>query len=587
MLTYGSCLWHDFLLDDFWQLDHARQTSGLSLFKRWEYTGEDLQAYWFAARNIDHSHEPGFFRPLVTMIYSAGLHGWGAQPMIFHLLSLLLHLATTAVVFWLAWRLFAKPWVAALGAAIYGLHPGQYEAVVWIAANADALLGFLGVLSVAAYLEFLLRPRRRMGFLLLSLAAFLLALTAKEMAAMIPAVLLALDYLHKTRTSMAASLRQGWRTLAPFWLFAIAFGVWHAPAAQGIYRLNQGGSYMADLASPSLVPQVILNFALYVMHMFFLYPVLPLNFAEQFGPHLGWIAMLALAGLIVLARTLDRFARPARKVYWLGVWWIIVTLLPFCIITPAQRLVHFPLAGLALLAGALALGIARRVESSPIRRNLARSATAALLLVYIAMSISYTAALGTASDEVRRISRGIDEQIAPLPAGSEIYLINLWQPAWMVEHLFAVRYPQAHFRIHVLCFDPKILNEELIARDGLLARSFARWFPDEVGQTAMDIHWNGPRTLVLTLSNASFFHGPVESELPIAAEANTLNEPIDAGPFIAQATRADETGITQLTFRWKPAASEPQRRFLYWNGQGWLRLTPPGTEPSLSDAFSP
>ena len=136
-----------------WHLAKANQTQVKDLWRPWVYSGDDYQSYWFSNSRVHGLREPGFFRPLVTMasMPPAWLL-WGTAAWPFHAVSILAHMAATALVFWLAWRLFASGWAAALAAAIYGVHPRHYaRPSKWIAANADAMVAMLGLLSIAAF----------------------------------------------------------------------------------------------------------------------------------------------------------------------------------------------------------------------------------------------------------------------------------------------------------------------------------------------------------------------------------------------------------------------------------------------------
>lgn len=108
------------------------------------------------------------YRPLPMISFILVNGTLGTHPLPHHLVSLLLHLGTVA----LLCRLARPAWAALLGVALFALHPAGAEAYQWINGRADAMAGTLlaGVLVVLAT-----GSRRRL--LLLGLLLFLGALT--------------------------------------------------------------------------------------------------------------------------------------------------------------------------------------------------------------------------------------------------------------------------------------------------------------------------------------------------------------------------------------------------------------------------
>ena len=572
--TYAVCLGHFFFLDDFWHLDYAHRTAAGDVWRPWVYSWEDDKAYWFAASRAHGTSEEAFFRPLVSILYVGGLRAWGASPAAFHAVSLGMHLAATAAVFWLAWRLFRRAWTAAFCAAVFGLHPGQFEAVQWIAANADGLLAMLGTLCVAAFVESELRRPGGRRFYALSLGSFVLALGSKEMAVTIPLALLGAQVLLRPREwGWKEVLRARWKRHAPFWALSSGYALWRLPSLAGIYNLHPGGNYVSDVRSPLFVPQVILNFGYYLLHFLVPYPIFPVSFREVFGAHCWWLAVLCVAAVALAIRLLARGAGEDRRVLRLGAFWVAATILPFSFVDPAQRLVHFPAAGFALAAGAMAAILGR--EASPRLRRWLPGAALALLGIYAAGSLSYASGMGFVSNRVGKIARGLDREISSLPPGSAVYLVDLWAPAWMFEHLFALTRPDLHDDIHVLTFDPEIIPADLRGRDGLLGRWFTAQFGDAGTVAPVRVEWDLPRSLTLRRERGAYLSGIVDKILDVAPAATDPGAEIDAGPFLARALRTGPDGVEGFTFRWKEEPGAPQRVYFLWAEDRWVRLLPP------------
>jgi len=572
--TYAVCLGHFFFMDDFWHLDHAGKTEMKDAWRPWVYSWEDDKAYWFAASRVHGSREQAFFRPLVTLLYTGGLRLWGDRPAAFHAVSLGAHLATTAMVFWLAWLLIRPAWAAAFCAAVFGLHPGQYEAVEWIAANADALLALLGTLAVAAFVESDRRRPGGQGFYALSLGSFALALGSKEMAVTVPLLLLGYQVLFRPQGRRRIDvLRPGWIRHAPFWAMSIAYALWRLPSLAGVYRMHEGGNYLSDVHSPLFVPQMALNFTFYVLHFLIPYPVFPVSFRETLGAHCWWLAALCAAGFVLVIRRLARSRGDDRRVLRFGVFWVAATLMPFSFVDPAQRLVHFPAAGFALAAGATASFLWRQ-GSPDLRRWLPRAALA-LLAVYAVGSYTYASAMGYVSKRVEKIASGLEDQISRLPPGSEIYLVDLWQPAWMVEHFFEATHPDRHHEFHVLTFDPEITPGALRDSPGVAGWWFNTLFGTTGHGAPVRIRWDSPRVLTLHRESGAYLNGIVDKILDVAPEASDPAREVDAGEFVARAAGLGGGGVTAFSFRWKQGPPGPARVFLLWVEDHWERLEPP------------
>ena len=112
---------------------------------------------------------------------------WG-----FHLTNLLLHLASTLVLFGLLHRATGAVWQSACVAALFAVHPLHVESVAWATERKDVLSTLFWMLTMAAYVLYAERPRwwRYLPVALL----FALGLTAKSMLVTLPGVLCLLDF---------------------------------------------------------------------------------------------------------------------------------------------------------------------------------------------------------------------------------------------------------------------------------------------------------------------------------------------------------------------------------------------------------
>jgi len=108
------------------------------------------------------------------------------------LVSALIHVANTLLVFWFLLGTTRARWSSALVAALFALHPLHVESVAWAAERKDTLSTFFGLLSLIAYVRYAGAPSiRRYAWVAITLA---LGLMAKPMLVTWPFVMLLLDY---------------------------------------------------------------------------------------------------------------------------------------------------------------------------------------------------------------------------------------------------------------------------------------------------------------------------------------------------------------------------------------------------------
>lgn len=160
------------------------------------------------------------YHPLTMLSYAinyaiGGEHAWG-----YHLFNVLLHIADTALVFALAYRLSSgKLLVAFFVGLLFGIHPMHVESVAWVSERKDVLYVLFYVGAMHTYLSYCEQgSKRQLGY---TAMLFLLSLLSKPAAVTLPLALLLLDYWQG----------RGWRTQTvwlekiPFLLLSIIFGI--------------------------------------------------------------------------------------------------------------------------------------------------------------------------------------------------------------------------------------------------------------------------------------------------------------------------------------------------------------------------
>jgi tetratricopeptide (TPR) repeat protein len=158
--------------------------------------------------------------------------------------SLVLHMANSFLVFLVVARFLAQAgyrrglcMASALVALLFAIHPLHVESVAWLAGRKDVLYTFFYLISVYAYISYVRSYRYR--YYATSLLCFLLALTAKAMAAVLPVTLILIDYV-------------SWRNMLkrrlviekiPFILIAVYFGLLAIDAQATARALSDKSAY--------------------------------------------------------------------------------------------------------------------------------------------------------------------------------------------------------------------------------------------------------------------------------------------------------------------------------------------------------
>jgi tetratricopeptide (TPR) repeat protein len=315
---------------------------------------------------------------------------FGLNPGPHHLVNVLIHAATTVLLFLLLLRMTGAYWRSAFVAALFALHPLHVESVAWVAERKDVLSAFFFMVTLLLYARYVERPGPKRY--LLTLSAFALGLMAKPMLVTLPFVLLLLDYWPFGRIPLGQSgtpMRQGsvptalrpialrllWEKV-PFLVLAVVSSI------LTIYAQHKGGAVSSIRAVP-LDFRFINALWAYVMYLYKM--VRPVNLAVLYPlPTTLTIAQglfaAAILGVISFLTILSAKRHPYFLVGWL---WYLGMLVPVIGLVQvgsqsmADRYTYLPLIGVFIM---LAWGM-RIIAGSDGLRRAAMSAAAIVLLV--------------------------------------------------------------------------------------------------------------------------------------------------------------------------------------------------------------
>lgn len=132
-----------------------------------------------------------YWQPLTWISYMLDFELAGGSARAFKLTNLLLHLASSVLLFHALRLMTGALWRSAIVAALFAIHPLHVETVAWISERKGVLCGFFFHLCLCLYARHALRPRWTTG--LAFTAAFAFSLMAKSLSIMLPCLLLLLD----------------------------------------------------------------------------------------------------------------------------------------------------------------------------------------------------------------------------------------------------------------------------------------------------------------------------------------------------------------------------------------------------------
>ena len=308
------------------------------------------------------------WHPLTWISLMLDCQLYGLNPAGHHLTNVLLHSASTVLLFLVLLGMTGSRWRSAFVAALFALHPLHVESVAWVAERKDVLSTLFWMLTLWAYLAYTQRPG--VGRYLLILLLFALGLMAKPMLVTLPCVLLLLDYwpleriqlgqAGSSRTALGPSAviaqpprRQAFRLL----LEKTPLFVLVAVSSVVTFVVQKSGGAVGALEVYPIkirVANALFSYVSYMVKM-----IWPQNLAV-FYPHPGqslpmWQA--AAAGLLLLLISIAVIRAGRRQSYLPVGWlWYLGTLVPVIGLVQvgaqamADRYTYVPLIGLFIMA---------------------------------------------------------------------------------------------------------------------------------------------------------------------------------------------------------------------------------------------
>jgi protein O-mannosyl-transferase len=159
----------------------------------------------------------GKYQPFVNLSFLLEHKFFGFNPVVYHLTNVLLHLASTWVVYRLGQKLSGQQITAIVVAALFALHPMHVEDVAWASERKDVLYALFYLLSLLFYMKYTESDFGLKNYLLM-LLFFVISLFSKTSAMTLPLILIAID-IYKGRPLT----KRAWLEKFPVITFAVIF----------------------------------------------------------------------------------------------------------------------------------------------------------------------------------------------------------------------------------------------------------------------------------------------------------------------------------------------------------------------------
>jgi len=190
------------------------------------------------------------FRPLTKTFYFAGAYRiFGLHPLPFHVVSLVLHLYNSLLVYTLLRNLRLSAAPAGVSTALFALSVAFFHAIGWISCI-QQLAGALFLL-LTIFLAITALRNRSMTYRILSVVTYVLALLSMEQTFLAPlfVFLIAVFALTGRRYSIASTWRVVWPHVLILCVYSAIRLLWKGVPSEGITRFAYGDNVIFNVAA--------------------------------------------------------------------------------------------------------------------------------------------------------------------------------------------------------------------------------------------------------------------------------------------------------------------------------------------------
>jgi tetratricopeptide (TPR) repeat protein len=344
------------------------------------------------------------WQPVTWLSHMLDCRYFGLAPSGPHLVNVAFHAVNLLLLFALLVRTTQALWPSALITALFAWHPLQVESVAWVSERGQLLSAFFGLLSLVAYVEYVMARKEKTRHPLrhtlamsvdygLALLFFALGLMSQPSLAVLPLAMLVMDYWPLQRGGSGRKFFESrWpRLIMEKWPFlALAAGavamalMARQPDSASVHFALGPLSWRAEAAGG--ICGLYLLRTVWPVHLAVVYPFVRQTF---------WLGALA-GGTVAIFISWWIWRARQRRPYLVAGWlWFLVMLLPVVLTADAGTKVtedhdaYLALVGLFIGIGFGAAEIVLRFQLKPVATGLATGAGLAGCLLATSAQLWY------------------------------------------------------------------------------------------------------------------------------------------------------------------------------------------------------
>lgn len=291
------------------------------------------------------------YRPVVTASYFLDYHFWRLNPSGYHLTSVFLHILNAILLYSLVFLITKDRRVALVSSLLFALHPVNTEAVNCISFREDLLVFLFCILSFILFIKTgQSRGKNKYWYYILSIFSFLLALFSKEMAIILPLMLIFYDRIltqARTDESRFFKWRYGGYVIAAVFALSVWFFYKKSLGGQIVEHSWPGGNFYTNILTMSKVMVTYITWMIFPVDVHSVPPSSSPILASYSFLEPGVLFSFFVIAVFVLM--VFKIRRVSRKAFF-AMLWFMVALLPVANLFPmsnimACRYLYIPSAG--------------------------------------------------------------------------------------------------------------------------------------------------------------------------------------------------------------------------------------------------
>ncbi len=194
----------------------------------------------FYSEDLKERYFMGNYHPLTMLSLNLNYQVTGADedgetiPWLFQLTNILLHVISTALLFFIILKLFDNLEIAIITALLFGIHTIHVESITWISERKDVLYTAFYLSSLLFYIEYI--KKEKIQFIIIAFLFFLLSLLSKAQAVSLAVTFVAVDYFLNRKLLSAKIIIEK----IPFVALGMLFGLIAINAQDEGYAIQSG-----------------------------------------------------------------------------------------------------------------------------------------------------------------------------------------------------------------------------------------------------------------------------------------------------------------------------------------------------------